>query len=245
MRGALEACGKVSGVLADSLEKTTMNREHRNLLLDGQLVLISPYDPSAGFNVGNAMQRNKLIYALPSPRPRATPWWGCAGAGALTKTVMTRHRTDIGGQSWPRWACSPCFTAVTVDEPHRHVEVELIEHLAPFESDDDADFKPLSEKGRGIIVSAGRALLAEMENIQNTAMLHDTETYDAGWDEGLQEGLAEARRFQERLQVAEKELPELRRKPPVVASPAKPEAIQSLALSERMGALLAPVQAPV
>jgi predicted Rossmann fold nucleotide-binding protein DprA/Smf involved in DNA uptake len=64
MRGALEAGGKVSVVLADSLEKTTMNREHRNLLLDGQLVLISPYDPSAGFNVGNAMQRNKLIYAL-------------------------------------------------------------------------------------------------------------------------------------------------------------------------------------
>lgn len=64
MRGALEAGGKVSGVLADSLEKATMNRENRNLLLDGQLVLISPYDPSAGFNVGNAMQRNKLIYAL-------------------------------------------------------------------------------------------------------------------------------------------------------------------------------------
>ncbi|MDP2828850.1 MAG: DNA-processing protein DprA [Sulfuricellaceae bacterium] len=64
MRGALEAGGRVIGVLADSLEKTTMNREHRNLLLDGQLVLISPYDPSAGFNVGNAMQRNKLIYAL-------------------------------------------------------------------------------------------------------------------------------------------------------------------------------------
>lgn len=64
MRGALEGGGKVCGVLADSLEKTTMNREHRNLLLDGQLVLISPYDPSAGFNVGHAMQRNKLIYAL-------------------------------------------------------------------------------------------------------------------------------------------------------------------------------------
>ena len=64
MRGALEAGGKVCGVLADSLEKTTMNREHRNLLLDGQMVLISPYDPSAGFNIGNAMQRNKLIYAL-------------------------------------------------------------------------------------------------------------------------------------------------------------------------------------
>jgi len=64
MRGALEAGGKVTGVLADSLEKTAMNREHRNMVLDGQMVLISPYDPSAGFNVGNAMQRNKLIYAL-------------------------------------------------------------------------------------------------------------------------------------------------------------------------------------
>lgn len=64
MRGALDAGGKVSGVLADSLEKMAMNREHRNLLLDGQLVLISPYDPSSGFNVGHAMQRNKLIYTL-------------------------------------------------------------------------------------------------------------------------------------------------------------------------------------
>ncbi len=64
MRGALEAGGRVTGVLADSLERTSMNREHRNLLLEGKLVLVSPYDPSAGFNVGNAMQRNKLIYAL-------------------------------------------------------------------------------------------------------------------------------------------------------------------------------------
>lgn len=64
MRGALESGGNVCGVLADSLEKATMNRENRNLLLEGQLVLVSPYDPSAGFNVGHAMGRNKLIYAL-------------------------------------------------------------------------------------------------------------------------------------------------------------------------------------
>lgn len=64
MRGALEADGRTIGVLADSLERTAMNREHRNLVLDGRLVLVSPYDPNAGFNVGNAMQRNKLIYTL-------------------------------------------------------------------------------------------------------------------------------------------------------------------------------------
>lgn len=64
MRGALQEGGMVTGVLADSLEKTVMNRDHRNALLEGKLVLVSPYDPSAGFNVGHAMQRNKLIYAL-------------------------------------------------------------------------------------------------------------------------------------------------------------------------------------
>jgi DNA processing protein len=64
MRGALEAGGKSIGVLADILERTAMNRENRNLLVDDKLVLVSPYDPGAGFNVGHAMQRNKLIYAF-------------------------------------------------------------------------------------------------------------------------------------------------------------------------------------
>lgn len=64
MRGALEAGGNATGVLADSLERAALNREHRSLVMEGQLVLISPYDPSAGFNIGNAMQRNKLVYAL-------------------------------------------------------------------------------------------------------------------------------------------------------------------------------------
>lgn len=64
MRGALGGPGKVIGVLADSLEKAALNREHRKVLLDRWLVLVSPYDPGAPFNVGHAMQRNKLIYAL-------------------------------------------------------------------------------------------------------------------------------------------------------------------------------------
>ncbi|HQG46007.1 MAG TPA: DNA-processing protein DprA, partial [bacterium] len=54
----------VIGVLADSLELAALNRENRNFLLDDQLVLLSPYDPSAGFHVGTAMARNKLIYAF-------------------------------------------------------------------------------------------------------------------------------------------------------------------------------------
>nr|WP_269812203.1 DNA-processing protein DprA [Pseudomonas kurunegalensis] len=64
MRGALQAGGNVIGVLAENLERTAMNREERNSLREGKLVLVSAYDPNAGFNVGHAMQRNKLIYAL-------------------------------------------------------------------------------------------------------------------------------------------------------------------------------------
>ncbi|WP_409201942.1 DNA-processing protein DprA [Pseudomonas sp. SG20052] len=64
MRGALQSGGKVIGVLAENLERTAMSREERNSLRDGNLVLVSAYDPNAGFNVGHAMQRNKLIYAL-------------------------------------------------------------------------------------------------------------------------------------------------------------------------------------
>jgi len=64
MQGALDGGGWACGVLSDSLEKAVMNRENRNNLLDGRLVLVSPYDPSSSFNVGHAMQRNKSIYAL-------------------------------------------------------------------------------------------------------------------------------------------------------------------------------------
>jgi DNA processing protein len=64
MRGALDAGGSVAGVMADSLERAALARDNRERLMDGKLVLTCPYDPAAGFNVGHAMQRNKLIYAL-------------------------------------------------------------------------------------------------------------------------------------------------------------------------------------
>ena len=64
MNGALEAGGVVAGVLAGDLERMVVHREHRDLIVQGQLVLVSPYDPRARFNVGHAMQRNKTIYAL-------------------------------------------------------------------------------------------------------------------------------------------------------------------------------------
>ncbi|MDA1216863.1 MAG: DNA-processing protein DprA [Chloroflexi bacterium] len=64
MHGALMAGGDAAGMMADSLERAALARDNREPLMEGRLVLVSPYDPAAGFNVGAAMQRNKLIYAL-------------------------------------------------------------------------------------------------------------------------------------------------------------------------------------
>ena len=64
MHGALRAGGSVIGVMADSLERAALARDNREPLMDRRLVFISAYDPVAGFNVGHAMQRNKVVYAL-------------------------------------------------------------------------------------------------------------------------------------------------------------------------------------
>lgn len=65
---AMQTCGEaggiVVGVLAADLMRASVNRQNRQGLTSGQLVLISPFYPEAGFNAGNAMARNRYIYAL-------------------------------------------------------------------------------------------------------------------------------------------------------------------------------------
>ena len=64
MEGSLEAGGAAVGVLADQLQRLAVASDCREAIRDGRLTLISLVDPSVGFNVGNAMQRNKIIYCL-------------------------------------------------------------------------------------------------------------------------------------------------------------------------------------
>jgi len=64
MDGAMEANGAAIGALADSLEATIRKSDVRELLLDGCLLLLTSYAPTAGFSIGGAMGRNKLIYGL-------------------------------------------------------------------------------------------------------------------------------------------------------------------------------------
>ncbi|MEJ2597827.1 MAG: DNA-processing protein DprA [Anaerolineales bacterium] len=62
MDSALDARGTAVGVLANNLEKVVRTR--REALQRGDLCFVTPYSPSAGFSVGAAMGRNRLIYTL-------------------------------------------------------------------------------------------------------------------------------------------------------------------------------------
>ena len=64
MTAAMEAQGQALGVLGDSLEKNASKPDIQHYAASGQLTLISPYHPQSFFDIGRAMGRNKIIYAL-------------------------------------------------------------------------------------------------------------------------------------------------------------------------------------
>lgn len=64
MQSAGSAGGNVVGMLAADLLRASVNRQNRQAIQAGQLVLASPFHPESGFNAGNAMARNRYIYAL-------------------------------------------------------------------------------------------------------------------------------------------------------------------------------------
>lgn len=64
MLGALAREGTAVGILSDGLLRAATSAKFRPSLLSGNLALLSPFNPEAGFEVGNAMARNKYIYCL-------------------------------------------------------------------------------------------------------------------------------------------------------------------------------------
>ncbi|MGH8191890.1 MAG: DNA-processing protein DprA [Rhodanobacteraceae bacterium] len=139
MRGALENGGCAIGVLADSLERAAMNRDNRALLIDERLVLVSPFDPRAGFNAGNAMQRNKFIYALAdaalivnSDMGNGGTWAGAVEQLDKLRLVPVYYRSTAaqppafaalqgkGAQPWPNPADAQAFARVLAEPQPGH-----------------------------------------------------------------------------------------------------------------------------
>lgn len=64
MLSALNEGGRVVGIINNSLAKEALSRKYREALRQGNLVLVSPYEPQIRFYPSNALNCNKYIYTL-------------------------------------------------------------------------------------------------------------------------------------------------------------------------------------
>ncbi|WP_309363386.1 DNA-processing protein DprA [Rouxiella aceris] len=64
MSAAIQSAGRVVGIIADNLLKAATSNQWREGLMQGNLVLLSPFYPESAFSIVNAMARNKYIYCL-------------------------------------------------------------------------------------------------------------------------------------------------------------------------------------
>jgi len=95
MWAALDAGGTVIGVLAEGVTRAAMAGGNPAALADGYMVFISPYDPNVGFNVGNAMGRNKYIYALADAALVVSAALGAGGTWAGAIEALKRGTTPV------------------------------------------------------------------------------------------------------------------------------------------------------
>lgn len=122
MNAACEAGGAAVGVLADSLLKTVGDSSVRRVVASGQLCLVTPYSPSAPFSTGNAMGRNKIIYALARGTVVIRSDLGTGGTWAGASEAMSKNYGAVW--SWLGKGAGPGNEALvrlgarTLEDPH-------------------------------------------------------------------------------------------------------------------------------
>ena len=104
MQAGGEAGGNVIGMLAADLLRASVNRQNRQAIQAGRLVLVSPFNPEAGFNAGNAMARNRYIYAL-------------ADYAVVVDSAEGEGGTWAGAIEDLRHEWTPLFVRDTVEKP--------------------------------------------------------------------------------------------------------------------------------
>jgi predicted Rossmann fold nucleotide-binding protein DprA/Smf involved in DNA uptake len=194
MSGALDAGGKVIGVMADSLGRAALAQGNREAFREGRLVVISAYDPAAGFNVGHAMQRNKAIYALADAALVVTSDFNKGGtwAGAIEQLdrlrfvpVFIRNGANAGkgnaallqhgGKPWPDpqsgdelgRVLAEAAENVAIEPKQDLLPLTLREEPAAYQADKaDKSVEPVAGKSKE--QEAGTRLPAEAE-LWNTA----------------------------------------------------------------------------
>lgn len=192
MHGALDAGGRVIAVLADSLAAVALKSDYRNALLEERLVLVSPYDPNAGFSVGHAMSRNKLIYALADAAlvVRSDVGKGGTWSGAIEQLqkmrfvpVYTRDVQEPGLEALRRKGAMVWLNPSTGDELQAVLSSDMsssqsIEQLelgqvrepapqyraTPLATDDNEVATSRAESPADVLLSTVRDLLADLDS---------------------------------------------------------------------------------
>lgn len=137
MRGATDAGGCAIGILANNLARAVLVRANRDAIMQGRLLLVSPYDPAARFFVGHAMARNRLIYGLAdsalvvnSDLGRGGTWTGAmeqlGKLNYVPVNVRNRGRTsqgliglmEHGARPWPDPRTPDELRRVMAGHPH-------------------------------------------------------------------------------------------------------------------------------
>lgn len=85
MFGAIESGGTAIGMTVDPLERLVRRSDLRSAIAEEQLTLATPFHPGARWHQGNAMRRNRLIYAMSDAAVVVTTAAGSGGtwAGAI------------------------------------------------------------------------------------------------------------------------------------------------------------------
>ncbi len=151
MAGALAAGGWAVGVLANDLARASTNRENRDALLDGRLVLVSPYDPAARFLAGHAMERNHSVYSL-------------ADASLVVEALVGRGGTWAGATAeLDRRSVSPVYVRSTLGHSEGLAALEARGALPWPNPRDPEEFAAAVDQGVAEAVLPGeqRSLIAD------------------------------------------------------------------------------------
>jgi predicted Rossmann fold nucleotide-binding protein DprA/Smf involved in DNA uptake len=91
MAGGYDAGGVVIGVPAEGISRASRSAEVRRRVHAGELCIASPYAPDAPFTAGNAMGRNKIVYALSQVTFVVVSDDGTGGTWAGAKEALDRR----------------------------------------------------------------------------------------------------------------------------------------------------------
>ncbi len=156
MQATLMQHGYCIGFLSNGLLKESVNRTFRTALMNQQLLLLSHVDPSAGFHVGIAMQRNKYIYALSDAALVINADFEKGGTWEGAKEQLNKYHfvpvyirsvgeqskgldglKAIGAQNWAEPQTSEAFNSKlckqqsqSMHSKHEYVNGDLFSHLA-------------------------------------------------------------------------------------------------------------------